>query len=112
MEIVEYTLYYPMCRADKNGMPTNFTEDDSNELKEDINFLSWEFGGSTTVKGMGNWVEDTTGILLKESIMLITLLGHPEQEIFLRGFCEELKGKKNQVSVMYTKRTVNVEFIK
>ena len=44
--------------------------------------------------------------------MLITLLGHPEQEIFLQGFCEELKGKKNQVSVMYTKRTVNVEFIK
>lgn len=112
MEIVEYTLYYPMCRADKNGMPIQFNEDDSNELKEDINFLSWEFGGSTTVKGMGNWVEDTTGVLLKESIMLITLLGHPEQEIFLRGFCEELKGKKNQVSVMYTKRTVNVEFIK
>ena len=112
MEIVEYTLYYPMCRADGHGIPIPFEEDDRIDMREDINFLSWEFGGSTTVKGMGNWVEDTTGVLLKESIMLITLLGHPEQEIFLQGFCEELKGKKNQVSVMYTKRTVNVQFIK
>ena len=112
MEIVEYTLYYPMCRADENGMPIQFNENDSNDLKADINFLSWEFGGSTTVKGMGNWVEDISCILLKERIILITLLGHPEQEIFLRGFCEELKGKKNQTTVMYTKRTVNVQFIK
>lgn len=112
MEIVEYTLYYPMCRADKHGMPIQFNEDDSNELKEDINFLSWEFGGSTTVKARGNWIDNTTGILLKENIMLITLLGQPEQEIFLQGFCNELKVKKNQVSVMYTKRPVTIEFIK
>lgn len=112
MEIVEYTLYYPMCRADKNGMPIQFSESDSDELKEDINFLSWEFGGSTTVKARGNSVDNTTGILLKENIILITLLGQPEQEIFLQGFCNELKVKKNQAAVMYTKRPVTVEFIK
>lgn len=112
MEIVEYTLYYPMCRADEDGMPIPFEEDDRLDLKEDINFLSWEFGGSTTVKARGNWVDNTTGILLKERIMLITLLGQPEQEIFLQGFCQELKVKKNQTSVMYTKRPVTVEFIK
>lgn len=112
MEIVEYTVYYPMCCADKDGMPKVFTEDDRLELQEDINFISWEFGGSTTVKARGNWVDMGTGILLKENIMLITLLGHPEQEEYIKGFCESLKQKKNQNAVMYTKRPVTVEFIK
>lgn len=105
--VTEFTFYCPHNIADANGRPKT---PNSARVKEFVKTVTEICGGVTTWTTVGSW-ESSDKNVITESVEVVSCLANEMFRNDLINAAMAFKADMNQVSLLYTERTVDAVFL-